>query len=156
MGSKIPRPVRLEVIRKWLQGQSRDQIANEVGIGAGTVSGIVKESRKDDPEFVLPREVGLNLKNRGMSIESFAALIRLREVLEVDIRSGEAGESEADIYGLDEVAEKKMESLIISMEVFCFKQNLSVKQFIDILNELYWEQIISIFLLRIFLAILNN
>ncbi|MGC2429200.1 MAG: hypothetical protein WA421_19370 [Nitrososphaeraceae archaeon] len=37
MGSKIPRPVRLEVIRKWLQGQSRDQIANEVGIGAGTV-----------------------------------------------------------------------------------------------------------------------
>ena len=25
------------------------------------------------------------------------------------------------------------------MEVFCFKQNLSVKQFIDILNELYWE-----------------
>ena len=56
----------------------------------------------------------------------------------LDIRSGEAGESEADIYGLDEVAEKKMESLIISMEVFCFKQNLSVKQFIDILNELYW------------------
>ena len=89
------------------------------------------------------REVGLNLKNRGMSIESFAALIRLREVLVekewlLDIRSGEAGESEADIYSLDEVAEKKMESLIISIEVFCFKQNLSVKQFIDILYELYW------------------
>ena len=46
MGSKIPRPVRLEVIRKWLQGQSRDQIANEVGIGAGNVSGIVKELEK--------------------------------------------------------------------------------------------------------------
>ncbi len=81
MGSKIPRPVRLEVIRKWLQGQRRDQIANEIGIGAGTVSGIVKEYRKDDPEFDLLREVALNLKNRGMSIESFAALIRLREVL---------------------------------------------------------------------------
>ena len=78
-----------------------------------------------------------------MSIESFGALIRLRQVLVekeglLDIRSGEAGESEADIYGLDEVAEKKMEALIISIEVFCFKQNLSVKQFIDILNELYW------------------
>jgi hypothetical protein len=143
MGSKIPRPVRLEVIRKWLQGQSRDQIANEVGIGAGTVSGIVKECKKYDPEFILLREVALNLKDRGMSIESFAALIRLRKVLVekewlLDIRSGEAGESEADIYSLDEVAEKKMESLIISIEVFCFKQNLSVKQFIDILNELYW------------------
>ena len=159
MGSKIPRPVRLEVIRKWLQGQSRDQIANEVGIGAGTVSGIVKECRKDDPEFVLLREVGLNQKE--VSIESFAALIRLREVLVekewlLDIRSGEAGESEADIYSLDEVAEKKMESLIISMEVFCFKQNLSVKQFIDILYNCIGEQISSIFLLRIFLAILNN
>ena len=54
----------------------------------------------------------------------------------VDIRSGEAGE--AGIYSLDEVAEKKMESLIISIEVLCFKQNLSVKQFIDILYELYW------------------
>ena len=143
MGSKIPRPVRQEVIRKWLEGQSRDQIANEVGIGAGTVSGIVKESRKDDPEFDLLREVGLNLKNRGMSIESFAALIRLREVLVekewlLDIRLGEAGKSEADIYGLDAVTEKKMESLIISIEVFCFKQNLSAKQFIDILYEFYW------------------
>ena len=78
-----------------------------------------------------------------MSIESFGALIRLREVLVekewlLDIRSEEAGESEADIYSLDEVAEKKMESLIISIEVFCFKQNLSVKQFMDILYERYW------------------
>jgi len=28
------------------------------------------------------REVGLNLINRGMKVESFAALIRLREILE--------------------------------------------------------------------------
>jgi hypothetical protein len=46
--------------------------------GAGTVSGIVKEYRRDDPEFDLLREVGLNLVNRGMKVESFAALIRLR------------------------------------------------------------------------------
>ena len=51
MGSKIPRPVRLEVIRKWLEGQSRDQIANEVGIGAGNVSVIVKEYRKESPNL---------------------------------------------------------------------------------------------------------
>jgi len=45
--------------------------------GAGTESGIVKEYRRDDPEFDLLREVGLNLVNRGMKVESFA-LIRLR------------------------------------------------------------------------------
>ena len=82
MGSKIPKPIKIEVTKKWLQGKSRDQIANEVQIGAGTVSGIVKEYRRDDPEFDLLREVSLNLVNRGMKVESFAALIRLREILE--------------------------------------------------------------------------
>jgi len=32
--------------------------------------------------YVKLREVGLNLVNRGMKVESFAALIRLREILE--------------------------------------------------------------------------
>jgi len=45
MGARIPREIRLDVIRKWLQGRSRDQIANEVTIGAGTVSTIIKEYR---------------------------------------------------------------------------------------------------------------
>ena len=37
MGGYIPRPIKIDIIRKWLQGKSRDQIAKEVGIGAGTV-----------------------------------------------------------------------------------------------------------------------
>ena len=37
MGSKIPKPIKLEVIRKWLEGKSRNKIAKEVGIGTGTV-----------------------------------------------------------------------------------------------------------------------
>ena len=62
--------------------------------GAGTVSGIVKEYRKDAPDCDLLREVSLNLVNRGMKVESFAALIRLREILEekewvLDVRPGE-------------------------------------------------------------------
>ena len=146
MGSKIPKPIKIEVIRKWLQGKSRDQIASEVQIGAGTVSGIVKEYRKDDPDCDLLREVSLNLVNRGMKVESFAALIRLREVLEekewlLDVRPGEEEEEEEgedDIYDLDQVSEKKMESLIVSLEVFCFKQNLSAKQFFDSIYKMYW------------------
>jgi hypothetical protein len=53
MGAKIPSPIKAEVIRKWLQGISRDQIANEAHLGAGTVSGIIKESRKENPEINL-------------------------------------------------------------------------------------------------------
>ena len=157
MGSKIPKPIKIEVIRKWLQGKSRDQIANEVQIGAGTVSGIVKEYRRDDPEFDLLREVGLNLINKGMKVESFAALIRLREVLEekewlLDVRPGEEEEERGgdDIYDLDQASEKKMESLIVSLEVFCFKQNLSIKQFLIVFIVCTGQQRSSISLLRIF------
>lgn len=60
MGTKIPKLIKIEVIRKWLQGKSRDQIANEVQVGAGTVSGILKEYRNDDPEFDLLRQVSLD------------------------------------------------------------------------------------------------
>jgi hypothetical protein len=77
MGAKIPREIRLEVINGWLQGKSRDQIANEVHIGDGTVSSIIKECRRGDPDFDLLREVALGLKNKGLNVESFAALIRL-------------------------------------------------------------------------------
>jgi len=31
-----------------------------------------------------------------------------------------------------------MESLIVSLEVFCFKQNLSIKQFFDSIYSMYW------------------
>ena len=108
MGAKIPRPIKLEVIPKWLQGKSRDQIAREVGIGAGTVSGIINECRQNDLQFDLLREVAVKL------------------------REGIAGEGE----DLDQI--EKIESLIISLEVFCFKQGLSVKGFFDQVRELYW------------------
>ena len=80
MGAKIPKEIRLEAIRKWLQGRSRDQIASEVRIGAGTVSAIIKEYRSGDFDADLLREVALDLKNRGLNIERFAPLVRLGEV----------------------------------------------------------------------------
>ena len=64
MGARIPREIRLELIRTWLQGKSRDQSANEVGIGDGTVSSTIKENRSGDFDADLLREVALNLKNK--------------------------------------------------------------------------------------------
>lgn len=66
MGRRIPQPIRLEVIRKWSRGDSRDEIANATGIGTGTVTGIIKECRLDDAEFDLLRGVAVELKNRDM------------------------------------------------------------------------------------------
>jgi hypothetical protein len=147
MGARIPREIRLDVIRKWLQAKSRDQIASQVGIGAGTVSAIIKEYRSGLYDADLLREVALNLKNRGLDIQRFAPLVRLREVLEdmkwiqgVSPGQGqeqEEGEQKKDDYEIDQVSEKKIESLIMSLEVFCFKENLPVEQFFDCIYSMY-------------------
>jgi len=129
MGSKIPKPIKLEVIRKWLEGKSRNKIAKEVGIGAGTVSGIIQEFRQNDPEFDLLREVAVKLKNQGINIESFASLVRLRERMLNQIEG---------IDHLDQAADEKIESLIVNLEVFCFKQNLSIKEFVNLVHNISW------------------
>src|SRR6476659_3998964 len=120
MGSKIPREIRLQAIRKWLEGKTRDQIAHELEIGAGTVSEIVKEYRSGDFDADLLREVALNLKNSGLDIQSFAPLVRLRQVLEQKewlqgVRPGQQQEEEEqndDDNDIDRLLEKKMESFI--------------------------------------------
>src|SRR6185437_4161126 len=146
MGSKIPREIRLQAIRNWLEGKTRDQIAHELEIGAGTVSEIIKEYRRGDLDADLLREVALNLKNSGLDIQSFAPLVRLREVLEQKewlqgVRPGQQQEEEEeendDDNDIDRLLEKKMESFIVSIEVFCFKQNLPLRQFFDLVYKLY-------------------
>lgn len=68
MGGSIPRAIKVEVIREWLRGKSRDQIAKQVGIGAGTVSRIIQECRQSDTEFDLLRQTAGDLKNHGCSV----------------------------------------------------------------------------------------
>jgi hypothetical protein len=147
MSANIPSPIKVQVIRKWLAGKSRDRIAKEVGIGAGTVSGILKESRRNDPPFDLMREVAVKLSRQGDSVQSFAPLIRCREILRkiegLGVNSKPAGDGEEDYkqhtqQQQEEVAkgEEKIESLMIALEVFCFKQNLQIKKFIDLVYDL--------------------
>jgi hypothetical protein len=115
MGAKIPKEIRLEVTRKWLQGWSRDQIAGKVGIGAGTFSSIIKEYRTGDFDADLLREVALNLKNGGLDIQGFAPLLRLSEVLadmgfilgvRPRLENQEDGEVKKEVHAIDQVSEK--------------------------------------------------
>jgi transposase len=52
--SKIPRSIRERVIKQWLQGMSRDQIAKDNDIGAGTVSAI-KDTKQEIPDIDLEK-----------------------------------------------------------------------------------------------------
>lgn len=126
MGGKIPQPVRLEVIRKWLQGYSRDQIAKDTRIGAATVSGIVQQYRQDDANFDLLRGVAVELKDRGMVVEDFAPLFRLKSLLEEKEVLLEISEND-NLFP----EYKKFEAIIITIEVLCFKHDMPVDQFFE-------------------------
>ena len=58
MGVNIPIAIKVDVIREWLRCKSRDQIAKQEGIGAGTISSIIRECRQqNDTEFDLMRQL---------------------------------------------------------------------------------------------------
>jgi hypothetical protein len=137
MGGKIPREIKLNVIRRWLEGESRDKIAREEHIGNGTVSSIIDEAKQNDPQFDLLREVARHLKNQGLDIESFAHVVRLRAVLKENLESpaGVNGEK----YSIE--TEEKIESLIEALELFCFRQNLCVKEFVEVIYGLSSESL---------------
>lgn len=116
MGTRTPPSIKKEVVRLWLKGLPRNQIANEVDIGAGTVSSIINECRQNDPDFDLLREVAVITKNEGMNLNFAASSIRLKRVLEGK--------------GLNE---EQIESFIEKIEVHCFKRNLDVGEFINLI-----------------------
>jgi hypothetical protein len=124
MDGKIPQPIRLEVIRRWLRGYSRDEIARDAEIGAGTVSGIIKQCRQDDADFDLLRGVALELRDRGMRVENLAPMLRLKSLLEekeVALDVPKNGNLLAEY--------KKFESIIITLDALCFKRGMSMDQF---------------------------
>jgi hypothetical protein len=79
MGGHIPKTIKINVLKKWLEGYSIEQIAREERIATGSVSNIIQECRQDDSEFDLMRQLAIKLKNEGDSIESFASTVRLKE-----------------------------------------------------------------------------
>ena len=133
MGGKIPRPIRVQAIRLWPEGKSRDKIAEEIGISTGAVSSIIKDFRRDDPHFDLLRETAVKIKNLNMDIQSFAPLVRVYEVLrEKELLTGIIGQESLELM------QDRMEALIVDLEVFCFKkEQLSIEDFVSLITNMY-------------------
>jgi DNA repair exonuclease SbcCD ATPase subunit len=131
MGGKIPRPIRVQAIKAWLEGKSRDKI--ELGISTGAVSSIIKDFRRDDPHFDLLRETAVKIKNLNMDIQSFAPLVRVYEVLrEKELLTGIMGQESLELM------QDRMEALIVALEVFCFKkEQLSIEDFVSLITNMY-------------------
>jgi hypothetical protein len=119
MGSAIPRPIRKSVLRNWLSGLPRAQIAKECEIGAATVSTIIKEYKENDSELDTIRELAVKLKKENLDPSSFSSAVRLRKILEKK-------------KGLNE---ERIESLIEIIDIHCFKSKTRFEEFIDAINK---------------------
>jgi hypothetical protein len=134
MRPKIPEPVRRNVIGQWLHGISRDEVAKNNDIGAGTVSAIIKEAMQEDPEFDLQRQVALSLKKENnLDTKSFASLFRIRNKLIKEM--GLNNDEKSKIEEVQEI-EHKIELLILNLAVFCFKRGFSIEEFIDVIENI--------------------
>src|SRR5215218_10981818 len=117
MEAKIPKSIREQVIKQWLQGTSRDQIAND--IGAGTVSSIIKNiKQKDNPDIDLLRGVAILLKKEELDLDVFACSIRIKKKM--------------DEMGINE---DHVESLIENINIHCFKCGLTAEEFINTVDK---------------------
>ena len=119
MGPRIPNPIRIRVAQQWIAGVSRDVIAKDNKIATGTVSTIIREFIDNGFDLDLLREVALLLKREGLEITLLPSSVRLRKRLE------ERG-----------VNEMKIDSLIETIDVHCFRRGIAAEQFVDIIQNI--------------------
>ena len=152
MGGHIPKTIKVNVLKRWLDGHSIEQIASEERIATGSISNIIQECKQNDPEFDLMRQLAVKLKNEGDTIESLASTVRLKErtrkILSLELPSSSSSNKttmtttkngkEQEVESTIALEHEKIESFIESLEVYCFKHNLSVKEFVDLVYRLHF------------------
>jgi hypothetical protein len=84
MPAAIDSHVKKQVITQWLSGDSRDKIATDNGIGAGTVSNIIIEWKKgvEDSDYESVRELAIYSKKEGSDLSRTATSIRLNNYIQ--------------------------------------------------------------------------
>jgi hypothetical protein len=84
MPAAIDNSVKTNVIRQWLDGDTRDKIAADNRIGAGTVSGIINEWRKgiDALEYESVRELSTSCKKQGINLGELVSSLRINNFVQ--------------------------------------------------------------------------
>lgn len=118
MGGYIPRSIRIDVIERWIDAVSRDEIAAQISKGTGAVSKIVKEDGSSIVDIDLLRALSKQLRRDGVTTSHFASAVRLVNRLE---RLGMSVED--------------MDSLIELMDVHCFKTGQTIVDLIAKVEE---------------------
>jgi len=118
LSNPIPHKIKVQVLHQWIQGIPRDRIAENNDIGRGTVSNIIKQFKTTVPDIDLMRETALQIKKEDLEIFTYAASIRLRRLLEQL-----------------NITEDQVENLLEEISIYCFKQQITPKDFVLKINE---------------------
>ena len=83
MPAAIDTQVKKQVINQWLTGDSRDRIAADYNIGAGTVSNIINEWKKGvkDSEYESVRELTVSIEKQGIGLNDLVCSMRLNNYI---------------------------------------------------------------------------
>ena len=83
MVNQITGDMKDEVIRLYLQGLSRNDIARTCGVGEGTVSNIIDEWKRklDIPDVQSLRDLAVNLKRCGTDAAQCAEGLRIKNTM---------------------------------------------------------------------------
>gem|GEM_PF-848976 len=118
MSNPIPHKTKVQVLHQWIQVIPRDRIAENNDIGRGTVSNIIKQFKTTVPDIDLMRETALQIKKEDLEIFTNAESIRLRRLLEQL-----------------NITEDQVENLLEEISIYCFKQQITPKDFVLKINE---------------------
>jgi hypothetical protein len=118
MPSPIDEVIRRRVIQQWLSGEARDKIASDLQIGAGTVSAIVSDFKKNlqGSDIDSVRELAVEAKKQEFTLSDLAPHIRLYRYFK------ESG-----------AAEDEIETFIANVS----STDISPEKVIELVNQLY-------------------
>jgi hypothetical protein len=118
MPAPIDEIIKRRVVQLWLNGEARDKVASDLKIGAGTVSSIVSDFKKNlqGSDIDSIRELAIDAKRQGLSLSDLASHFRLYNYFK------ESG-----------VAEEKIETFIANLS----SSELPPERAIELVNELF-------------------
>lgn len=83
MPAAIDHVIKKQVITHYLQGVSRDRIADDNGIGAGTVSNIIDDWKNgvQGSDYDSVRELAIHCKKEGVNLEDLMSALRIKNYI---------------------------------------------------------------------------
>jgi hypothetical protein len=100
--NQITNDMKDEVIRLYLQGLSRNDIARTCGVGEGTVSNIIDEWKRslDIPDVQSLRDLAINLKRCGIDAAQCAQGLRIYNTIKkLGVNQNQVESFMIEVYG---------------------------------------------------------